>query len=285
MVDFSGSLVAIVTPFSDGAVDYGAFSKLVAWQVAEGTNGIVVGGTTGESATLTDSEREALTRAALEICGGRCPVVVGTGTNNTATSVELTRAAARWGADGMLAVSPYYNKPPQEGLYLHFKAMAEAAGEVPVMLYDVPGRTGVTIEEATIRRLAEIGNITALKDATHDVERAGRLAAQTPLTILSGDDGLTLAMMGVGAKGVVSVAANLVPGATARLCAERDPGLHEKLTPLFKALFVETNPVPLKYALALSGRIRNELRLPLVPLSVGRCQAEVGEALDAACSD
>ena len=184
----------------------------------------------------------------------------------------------------MLAVTPYYNKPPQEGLYRHFKAMAEAAGEVPVMLYDVPGRTGVTIEEATILRLAEIDNITALKDATHDVERAGRLAKETPLTILSGDDGLTLPMMRVGATGVVSVAANVVPGAMARLCADRDSALHEKLTPLFKALFVETNPVPLKYALASMGRIRNELRLPLVPLSAG-CQAEVGNALAAARSD
>jgi len=284
VVDFSGSLVAIVTPFTDGAVDYDAFSALVAWQVEEGTNGIVVGGTTGESATITDLERESMTRGALEICSGRCPVVVGTGTNNTASSVELTRAAAEWGVGGVLAVTPYYNKPPQEGLYRHFKAMAEAAGETPVMLYDVPGRTGVTIEEATIHRLAEIDNITALKDATHDVERAGRLAKETPLTILSGDDGLTLPMMRVGATGVVSVAANVVPAAMARLCAERDTTLHEKLTPLFKALFVETNPVPLKYALASMGRIRNELRLPLVPLSAG-CQAEVGNALAAARSD
>ncbi len=266
MSEFSGSLVAIVTPFKGGEVDRAAFAALVEWQIEEGTRGIVVGGTTGESATLHVEEREALTRSALEIAGDRCPVIVGTGTNDTRTSVELSRAAVEWGAAGLLVVTPYYNKPTQTGLEAHFKAVAEAAAGCPVILYDVPGRTGVTIEEGTLHRLAEVPGLVALKDATHDIERAARLAADTPLTILSGDDAQTLPMMANGAVGVISVAANVVPAQMARLCATQDPDLHAGLVPLFTALFCQTNPIPLKFALAEMGRIRNELRLPLTPL-------------------
>jgi len=278
VAEFAGSLVAIVTPFRDGQVDLAAFAELVEWQIASGTNGIVVAGTTGEAATLHPEEREPLFRRAREVAKGRCPVIMGTGTNATWSTVELSRAAAGWGADGLLVVTPYYNKPTQEGLFRHFEAAAQAAGGCPVILYDVPGRTGVTLAEATVQRLAAVKGVVALKDATHDVERAGRLARETPLTILSGEDSLTLPLMQVGARGVVSVAANVVPKEMARLCAGKDAALHEHLLPLFRALFVETNPIPTKFALARMGRIRNELRLPLVPLS-GEREPAVVDAL------
>ena len=179
--------------------------------------------------------------------------------------MHLTERAQDWGADAALVVTPYYNKPNQEGLYRHFEAI-ERVG-LPVIAYDVPGRTGVTLAEETVHRIAQLPRVVALKDATHDVERAGRLAKDTDLTILSGDDGMTLPMMKVGAQGVVSVAANVVPDQMAALCATRDDAIHEKLAPLFSALFCDTNPIPLKFALAAMGRIENELRLPLVPLS------------------
>jgi len=266
-VEFAGSMVAIVTPFRDGAVDVDAFGGLVEWHLASGTAAIVVSGTTGEAATLRMEEREALCRRAVEICKGRCPVVAGTGTNATWSTVESTRAAVGWGVDGLLVVTPYYVKPTQAGLLAHFEEVARAAGGCPIIAYDVPGRTGVTIAEDTCHRLARIPGVVALKDATHDVERAARLAHETPLTILSGDDALTLPLMRGGARGVISVTANIVPDRMARLCAEQDAALHEQLVPLFQALFVESNPIPLKFALAAMGRIRNELRLPLVPLS------------------
>ena len=266
MAVFAGSLVAIVTPFRDKEIDVPAFAELVDWQIASGTFGIVVGGTTGEAATLHAEEREILCKTALDVAKGRCPVIVGTGTNATWSSVTLTRAAARWGVDGVLVVTPYYNKPTQRGLEAHYHAVAEAAGGVPVIPYDVPGRTGVSMDEETVHRIARFSNVVAFKDASHDVERAGRLARETSLTILSGDDALTLAMMREGAKGVISVAANVVPEAMARLCSDQDDALHERLSPLFKACFLESNPIPIKFALSELGRIKNELRLPLTPL-------------------
>ncbi|MHC4577938.1 MAG: 4-hydroxy-tetrahydrodipicolinate synthase [Planctomycetota bacterium] len=260
--------MAIITPFlKEGDVDLAAFGELVEWHLASGTSAIVVSGTTGEGATLYPEEREALCKRALEIVKGRCPVIVGTGTNATWSTVQNTRAAVGWGVDGLLVVTPYYNKPTQGGLLRHFEEVAEAAQGCPVIAYDVPGRTGVTIAEETVHALARVPGIVALKDATHDVERAQRLAHETPLTILSGDDALTLPLLRGGAQGVISVAANVVPDQMARLCAERDTSLHEKLVPLFEALFVESNPIPVKFGLARMGRIRNELRLPLVPLS------------------
>jgi 4-hydroxy-tetrahydrodipicolinate synthase len=263
---FDGSFVAIITPFRDGALDIEAFEALVEWHLESGTNGIVLAGTTGEAATLHLEEKEMLCRRTRAIVGNRCHVMVGTGTNCTRTSVELTRAATNWDVDSVLVVTPYYNKPPQEGLLQHYRAVAAAAGELPVVAYDVPGRTGVTIREETVQRLAEIDNIVALKDATLDLERAERLASGTGLAILSGDDACTLAMMRSGARGVVSVAANVVPKAMAALCRDLDESIHERLGPLFKALFVQSNPIPTKWALERMGRIRNELRLPLVPL-------------------
>lgn len=264
---FEGSICAIVTPFRDGRVDLDAFAALVEWQIASGTSGICVAGTTGEGATLRAEEREALVRRAVEIARDRVPVLAGTGTNATWSTIEQTRAARAAGADAALVVAPYYNKPPQEGLYRHFRAVAEAAEGLPIVLYDVPGRTAVTIAEATVERLARVPGIVALKDATGDVERVGRLARSTPLALLSGDDALTLPAMRVGARGVVSVAANVVPSAMAALCRERSDALHERLLPLFRALFVESNPVPVKFLLAQLGRVRDELRLPLVPLA------------------
>jgi 4-hydroxy-tetrahydrodipicolinate synthase len=264
---FAGSLVAIVTPFKGNELDLDAFASLVEWHVASGTSGIVVAGTTGESATLHPEEREALCRRAIAAAKGRVPVIAGTGTNATWSTVQLTRAAVQWGADALLVVTPYYNKPTQEGLFRHFEEAARAAQGRPVILYDVPSRTAVTIKEPTVKRLAKVPGIVALKDATGDLDRVGRLAAETSLTILAGDDAATLDDMRRGAKGVISVAANVVPEKMARLCRDRDERIHEELSPLFKALFVETNPIPVKFALHRMGRIRNELRLPLVPLS------------------
>ncbi|MFI5403418.1 MAG: 4-hydroxy-tetrahydrodipicolinate synthase [Planctomycetota bacterium] len=258
-------MVAIVTPFKDGEIDLDAFASLVEWHVASGTSGIVVAGTTGESATLHPEEREALCRRAIAVAKRRIPVIAGTGTNATWSTVQLTRAAVQWGADALLVVTPYYNKPTQEGLFRHFEEAARAAGGRPVILYDVPSRTAVTIQEATVQRLARIPGIVALKDATGDLDRTSRLCSD--LTMLAGDDATTLEVMRRGAKGVISVAANVVPEKMARLCRDRDAKLHEELSPLFKALFVETNPIPVKFALHRMGRIRNELRLPLVPLS------------------
>jgi 4-hydroxy-tetrahydrodipicolinate synthase len=263
---FEGSICAIVTPFRDGRVDLDAFAALVEWQIASGTSGICVAGTTGEGATLRPEERDALVRRAVEVARGRAPVLAGTGTNATWSTVEQTRAARASGAAAALVVTPYYNKPSQEGLYRHFRAVAEAAEGLPIVLYDVPGRTAVTIAEATIERLARVPGIVALKDATGDVERMGRLARSTPLALLCGDDALALPAMRAGARGVVSVAANVVPAAMAALCRERSDALHERLLPLFRALFLESNPIPVKHALAAIGRIRDELRLPLTPL-------------------
>ncbi|MEM8882794.1 MAG: 4-hydroxy-tetrahydrodipicolinate synthase [Planctomycetota bacterium] len=276
MRELHGSLVAIVTPFRNGDLDLDTFGALVEWHIEQGTNGIVVAGTTGEAATLHAEEREQLSRRAVEIAAGRVHVMVGTGTNCTRTSVELTRAATQWGVDSVLAVTPYYNKPTQEGLVQHYAAMAEVG--LPVVAYDVPGRTGVTIAEETVHRIAGIENIVALKDATLDLERAARLAKETGLVMLSGDDAATLAMMRDGAKGVVSVAANVAPQAMAKLCADLDEEIHNKLSPLFQALFVQTNPLPVKWALARMGRIANELRLPLVPMDAAY-ESDVEQAL------
>jgi 4-hydroxy-tetrahydrodipicolinate synthase len=267
VAEFGGSLVAIATPFALGELDLRAFTALLEWHLASGTGGIVVGGTTGEAATLHPEERQMLCRRAVEVCRGRIPVVAGTGTNATWSSVAMAKSALSWGVDGQLVVTPYYNKPTQEGMFLHFSAVAEAARGCPIIAYDVPGRTGVTLSEETVARLARVPGIVALKDAAHDVERAARISATTRLTVLSGDDELTLAMMRKGAKGVISVAANVAPAEMARLCRDLDDALQERLLPLFKALFVESNPIPVKYALSRLGRCRNELRLPLTPLA------------------
>jgi 4-hydroxy-tetrahydrodipicolinate synthase len=268
---FSGSLVAIVTPFRNGKVDERAFGDLIEWQIANGTNGIVPCGTTGESATLTHEEHRRVVRFTVEAVNRRVPVIAGTGSNSTDEAVSLTRHAKEAGAEGALLITPYYNKPTQEGLYRHYKAVAEAV-DVPLVLYNIPGRTGVNMLPATVARLAVMKNIVGIKEGSGSVQQASEIAQTCGdrLTVLSGDDALTLPMMAVGAKGVITVTANVVPKEMAQLTASFLGGrldearrIHFALSPLFAALFYETNPIPVKEALAMMGKIDSELRLPL----------------------
>ena len=268
---FSGSLVAIVTPFRNGKVDERAFADLIEWQIANGTNGIVPCGTTGESATLTHEEHRRVVRLTVEVVNRRVPVIAGTGSNSTDEAVSLTRHAKEAGAEGALLITPYYNKPTQEGLYRHYKAVAEAV-DVPLVLYNIPGRTGVNMLPATVARLAVMKNIVGIKEGSGSVQQASEIAQTCGdrLTVLSGDDALTLPMMAVGAKGVITVTANVAPKEMAQLTASFLAGrldearrIHFSLSPLFAALFYETNPIPVKEALAMMGKIDSELRLPL----------------------
>jgi len=268
---FSGSLVAIVTPFRNGKVDERAFADLIEWQIANGTNGIVPCGTTGESATLTHEEHRRVVRLTVEVVNRRVPVIAGTGSNSTDEAVSLTRHAKEAGAEGALLITPYYNKPTQEGLYRHYKAVAEAV-DVPLVLYNIPGRTGVNMLPATVARLAVMKNIVGIKEGSGSVQQASEIAQTCGdrLTVLSGDDALTLPMMAVGAKGVITVTANVAPKEMAQLTASFLGGrldearrIHFALSPLFAALFYETNPIPVKEALAMMGKIDSELRLPL----------------------
>ena len=283
-VTFSGSLVALVTPFRNGELDHEAVQRLVEWHVEEGTSGIVVSGTTGESPTLSEEERVALVKTAVRAAGGKVPVVAGTGSNDTAHVVESSVRAEEAGADALLVVTPYYNKPSQAGLVAHYLAVADAVG-IPIILYSVPGRTGVAIAPETVAVLAEHPRIAALKEAGGSVDRVSEVMARTDLTVLSGDDPLTVPMMAVGAKGVVSVTANVVPGEVARLTAaalegdlETARALHHGLWPLSRAMFIETNPQPVKTALALMGRVEEEFRLPLVAMGAEN-RARLADAL------
>ncbi|MHC4472470.1 MAG: 4-hydroxy-tetrahydrodipicolinate synthase [Planctomycetota bacterium] len=269
---FRGSLVALVTPFRNGSLDHEAVEDLVRWHVEEGTAGIVVSGTTGESPTLTEDERVGLVETAVRAADGKVPIVAGTGSNDTARVIESSRLAERAGADALLVVTPYYNKPTQRGLLEHYRAVADAV-ELPICLYSVPGRTGVAIAPETARALAEHPRIAALKEAGGSVDRVSEIMAMTDLPILSGDDPLTLPMMAVGARGVVSVTANLLPGDVSRMARaalesdwETATALHHRLWPLSRAMFLETNPIPVKTALVLMGRVAEEFRLPLSPM-------------------
>jgi 4-hydroxy-tetrahydrodipicolinate synthase len=268
---FSGSLVAIVTPFRNGKVDERAFGDLIEWQIANGTNGIVPCGTTGESATLTYEEHHRVVRLTVEVVKGRVPVIAGTGSNSTEEAISLTRHAREAGADGALLITPYYNKPTQEGLFRHYKAVAEAV-EIPLVLYNIPGRTGVNMVPATVARLAAMKNIVGIKEGSGSVQQASEIAQTCGdcLTVLSGDDALTLPMMAVGGKGVITVTANVMPKEMAQLVGSFLAGridearrIHFTLSPLFAALFYETNPIPVKEALGMMGKIDPELRLPL----------------------
>lgn len=268
---FTGSLVAIVTPFRKGQLDERAFGDLIEWQIANGTNGIVPCGTTGESATLTHEEHHRVVKLAVKVARGRVPVIAGTGSNSTEEAISLTRHAKEAGADGALLITPYYNKPTQEGLYRHYKAVAESV-EIPQILYNIPGRTGVNMLPATVARLCGLKNIVGIKEGSGSVQQASEIAQTCGerMTVLAGDDALTLPMMAVGAKGVITVAANLVPKEMARLVSAFLAGqvdearkLHFMLSPLFAALFYETNPIPVKEALGMMGKIDPELRLPL----------------------
>jgi len=273
---FRGTFTAVVTPFRDGGVDDSAFKKLIETQVAAGITGIVAIGTTGESPTLSHDEREHLIRLAVTTANKRCLVLAGTGSNATQHAVADTVMAEKLGVDGALLVAPYYNKPSQEGLFRHFKAIADATS-LPIMLYNIPGRCSVDIVPETVVRLAkECGNIVSIKEASGSVERVSDVRRRMPesFTILSGDDSLTLPFMAVGAAGVVSVASNLFPGevcALVRACESGDlksaAKLHRKLLPLFKDLFIEPNPVPVKTTLGWRGAMSGEVRLPLCEMS------------------
>lgn len=268
---FTGSLVAIVTPFRNGKLDEKAFGDLIEWQIANGTNGIVPCGTTGESATLTHEEHHRVVRLSVEVVNRRVPVIAGTGSNSTQEAISLTRHAKEDGADGALLITPYYNKPTQEGLYRHYKAVAESA-DIPQVLYNIPGRTGVNMLPSTVARLSVLKNIVGIKEGSGSVQQASEIVqiCGDRMTVLSGDDALTLPMMAVGGKGVITVSANVVPKEMAQLVAaflggriEEARRMHFRLSPLFAALFYETNPIPVKEALGLMGKIDPELRLPL----------------------
>src|SRR5213080_2578253 len=277
---FRGTFTALVTPFRDNAIDVSAFEKLIETQIAAGT--------TGESPTLSHEEREQAIRLAITTANKRCQVLAGTGSNATQHAVADTKMAEKLGADGALLVAPYYNKPSQEGLFRHFKAIAGDTS-LPIMLYNIPGRCGVDIGPETVARLAkECRNIVSIKEASGSVERVGELRRRLPesFTILSGDDSLTLPFMAVGAVGVVSVASNLFPSevcALVRACESGDlksaAKLHRKLLPLFKDLFIEPNPVPVKTALGWRGVIAGEVRLPLCEMSEAN-QARLRKTLE-----
>jgi len=273
---FRGTFTALVTPFRGGGIDISAFEQLIETQIAAGITGIVAIGTTGESPTLTHEEREQVIRVTVAKANKRCVVIAGTGSNVTRHAIADTKLAERLGVDAALLVAPYYNKPSQEGLFRHFKAIADATS-LPIMLYNIPGRCSVDIVPETVARLAkECRNIASIKEASGSVERVGELRRRLPdaFTILSGDDSLTVPFMAVGAVGVVSVASNLFPlevCALVRACESGDlksaEKLHSKLLPLFKDLFIEPNPVPVKTALGWRGAMLGEVRLPLCEMS------------------
>ncbi len=271
-----GSIVAIVTPMhADGSLDYPALDALIDWHIAEGTDGIVIVGTTGESATVTVEEHCALIKACVDRVAGRIPVIAGSGGNSTAEAINLTRYAKEAGADATLQVVPYYNRPTQEGMYRHFKAIAEAV-DLPVILYNVPGRTVADMSNETILRLAAIDNIVGVKDATGNIGRGLDLLRLAPsdFAVYSGDDPTAMALMLAGGKGNISVTANVAPRAMAELCAAAMNGeiakaieINNRVFPLHQKLFVEPNPVPAKWALAEMGKMPAGIRLPLVPLA------------------
>jgi 4-hydroxy-tetrahydrodipicolinate synthase len=273
---FRGTFTALVTPFHNGDIDFAALEKLIESQISAGITGIVAVGTTGESPTLTHDEKEEVIRRAIKSASGRCKVLAGTGSNSTRDTIEMTKFAEKAGADAALVVAPYYNKPSQEGLFRHFKKIAESTA-LPIMLYNIPGRCSVDIAADTVVRLAESSaNIVCIKEASGSVERVGELGHRLPdkFTILSGDDSLTLPFMSVGAAGVVSVASNLFPSEVCSLVRACETGdynsaqaQHRKLLPLFKDLFIEPNPVPAKTALSWRGAMSGEVRLPLCEMS------------------
>jgi 4-hydroxy-tetrahydrodipicolinate synthase len=276
---FEGSIPALVTPMrEDGSLDLEAWDRLLDFHLREGTDGVVVGGTTGESPTLERAELEALVRRAKARLGGRLPVIAGSGSNGTAQSVTLSLAAQAAGADALLIVTPYYNRPTQEGLYRHFMAIAEAVS-VPIVLYNVPGRTACDMMPETIVRLSAHPRIVAVKEATGDLARAAPILRDSAadFLLLSGDDPTAAALMRAGARGVISVTANVAPRAMHEMCAAALAGRHEeaaaaneRLMPLHRALFVEPNPIPVKWAAARLGLIGPTLRLPLTLLSPSR---------------
>jgi 4-hydroxy-tetrahydrodipicolinate synthase len=286
MPPFQGSITALITPFKDGKIDAKAFQRLVEWQIDQGTHGLVPVGTTGESPTLTHDEHKRVVELCIEAAAGRVPVLAGAGSNCTAEAVELTRHAKQAGADGVLVVTPYYNKPTQEGLYLHFKAVNDCA-DIPVLIYNIPGRSLVDISVETMARLFKLANIVGVKDATANMARASqqRAALGPDFVQLSGEDATALGFMAHGGQGCISVTANVAPS----LCSEfqlaclggnfkRALELQDRLMPLHDALFVESNPGPVKYAAEKLGLCSSETRLPLAPLTQAS-KAKVDAAL------
>jgi 4-hydroxy-tetrahydrodipicolinate synthase len=274
---FTGSMVALITPFKDGKVDRESLEALVEFHIQSGTHGIVPCGTTGESATLSHQEHDEIIKAVIKAVNNRLPVIAGTGSNSTDEAVRLTCEAENSGADGALMISPYYNRPTQEGIYQHYKKVASEVG-IPIIVYNIPGRTGSKIEPETLARLAEIKNIAGVKEATGSVDQAIdviRLCGDK-LAVYSGEDTLTFSLMGLGGKGVISTVANVAPREMAQLTEaclnrewERGRSLQLNLTPLIRSLFIETNPIPVKTAASLMGKCTGELRLPLTPMAEG----------------
>lgn len=272
---FEGSIVAIVTPFKGNKLDEKALEELIEWHIAEGTNAIVPCGTTGESATLEYEEHYRVIEVTVKTVNGRVPVIAGTGANSTNETILMTRKAKELGADGSLMVVPYYNKPTQEGLYLHYKTVSEAV-DIPIVLYNVPGRTALNMLPSTVARLAELENIVAIKEATGDMAQASEILrlCGDRLSLLSGDDFTTFPMMALGGKGTISVSANVAPKDVSAMCRALLDGkydearkLHFKLEPLNKGMFIETNPISVKTALSLMGKIEEEFRLPLCKMN------------------
>ena len=272
---FSGAFTALITPFKNGEVDVEALEDLVEFQIRQGINGLVPCGTTGETPALSEKEDRIVVETVVRVTAGRVPVVAGTGSNSTQMAIKYTKMAEEVGADGSLQVAPYYNKPTQEGLYRHFAAIAESTS-LPLILYNIPGRTSVTLSPETIARLAEILNVVGVKDSTLSMNMMSdtRALCGEDFVILSGDDPMTLPMISLGGDGAISVASNVAPAAVSDLAAallagdfERGRELHYQLLPLFRALFVETNPIPVKAAASLLGLCSDEMRLPLVPMS------------------
>lgn len=272
-----GSMVALATPFKDGKVDYAALESLVEWQIASGQTALVPCGSTGESATMNHAEHAEVVAAVIRTANGRVPVIAGTGSNATSEAIELTRAAERAGAQGALLISPYYNKPTQDGIVEHYRAVANASG-LPLLVYNIPGRTGSTIEPQTLKRLAEIERVAGVKDATGSLDRVMDTIAACGdrFILLSGEDSLTVPMIAMGARGVITAAGNVIPKEMAQLTEAALAGRYDeartvsyKVLPVIRALFLETNPIPVKAALSMMGRCRDELRLPLLPMTAG----------------
>lgn len=277
MTPITGSIVALVTPMlDDGSVDYPTLRKLIDWHIAEGTDCIGVVGTTGESPTVSVEEHQEIIRVAVEQAKGRVPIMAGCGANSTAEAISLAKYARKVGADCQLQVVPYYNKPTQEGLYRHFKAIAEEVGDLPTVLYNVPGRTGADMQHETVLRLAQVPGIVGIKEATGNIERAQWLIRDVPkgFAVYSGDDPTAVALMLCGGQGNISVTANVAPRQMHELCVAAMAGqaakameIQLKLMPVHKQLFVEANPIPVKWAMARMGLIGGTLRLPMTALS------------------
>jgi 4-hydroxy-tetrahydrodipicolinate synthase len=272
---FKGSIVAIVTPFKNGRFDEKTYGDLIEWHIKQGTHGIVPCGTTGEASTLGFEEHYRVIEVAVKAANKRIPVIAGTGANSTDEAIEITKKAKKLGADGALLVTPYYNKPTQEGLYRHYKAVADAV-KIPIVLYNVPGRTAVNMLPSTVARLTECKNIVGIKEATGDMKQASELIrlCGERLVVLSGDDFTTLPLLALGGHGAISVTANVAPKDSAEMYNAWINGdiakareLHYKLEPINSAMFIETNPIPVKTALVMMGRIKEEFRLPLCEMS------------------